>query len=173
MQEFLAFRYRGLFQSVDIRFFKKDLAQGCKVVCEAEVKLPILKKSYRLDTDYADDFSVWVLHTPAHEKGTTMPSVLREQVYNQEFLLEVLEPIGFFLLLDKGLWSKNSVNLLVGKKIVTLDVLVLEDGKNQRLEVKRREKDQKLLVHFNADGISKIEVPVPVIGSLSLDRVNS
>ncbi len=167
----LTFRYRGLFQFAEIRFHKIKLEQGYKIICEAEVKLPILKKSYSMSTDYRDDLLLWSEHTPAHENGTLGKSVAREQIYTKESNIEVLDPIGFFLLLDEDAWTQNNVNLLIGPKIITLDLA--HENRSETLEIRRREKDQKLIVHRNEGRISKIEIPVPVLGSLSLERVTS
>ena len=163
----LTFRYRGLFQSAEIRFFKKNLESGHKIICEGDVRLPLLKKSYAMNTNFTDDLFSWSSHTPAFEKGATNQPIDRQEAH-----AEVLDPIGFFLLLDEDLWTKDSVNLLIGNKTVTLDVVSDPSGsRSNSVEIRRRGKDQKLIVHREKNRISKIEIPVPVIGSLCLERV--
>jgi hypothetical protein len=159
--EELKFRYSGLFQEVKIRIFQSS-QQGSKytISAEADIKLPILKKSYLTDTEF--DASGWLAQCAPYEKGAKPWRVERNPEHG-----DVHDPISFFLNLHKGDWDAETVKLAIGNKVVELDVIQLKNG----YEVKRRDKDQKLIVRKDSVGIVALEIPLPVIGTVSIKRV--
>ncbi len=159
----MRYRYRALLQSVDIVFFRKDLSRSFEIICEAELKLPLLKKTFTTSTEFLDSYSDWVQHSPVLEKGAEKKIIRREQIESQD----AIDPVGFFMLLNASDWNQNSVHLLIGAKTVQLDVNPVPQG----FEVRRREKEQRIIVKKDAQGIQKIEIPVPVIGNVVVERV--
>lgn len=158
----MSYRYRAFLQAVDVYFFREDQERTFKIICEAEIKLPLFKKEFSTSTEFNGGYSNWIQHWPVHEKGLDSKKVQRDQFG----AADVIDPIGFFMRLDEAEWPESSVHLLVGAKSVHLDVLKV----NQGLEVRRREKDQKLILKKDAQGIQKIEVPIPVIGNIVVER---
>ncbi len=159
--EDLNFKYSGLFQDVKIRIYQ-SAKSGTKhtIAADADIKLPILKKSYTVATEF--DEGKWIAQCAPHEKGAQPWRVERRADMH-----DVHDPISFFLDLHTGDWSEATVKLAIGGKVVELDVISLKDG----YEIKRRDKDQKLIVRKNAKGILALEIPLPVIGTISIKRV--
>ncbi len=161
-QEIMSFRYRALFQSLDIRFFKTSSAGSFTTRCEAEIKLPILKKSFRTASEFANDYSEWLRHAPVHEKSTEQIWLSKNKDNEQ-----AQDPIGFFMMFDQQMWTDPHVHLLIGAKVIKLAVVQIENG----FEISRPEKNQKLRVITSSRGIEKLEIPLPIIGTVSVDRV--
>jgi hypothetical protein len=161
-QKIMSFRYRALFQSLDIHFFKTMNEKSITIFCEADIKLPILKKSYRTSTEFSVDEMNWLRHSPVQEAGGEEKWVSKNQDLEQS-----VDPIGFFMMFDHSSWSASEVNLLIGAKVVNLAVKKIEGGH----EISRPEKNQKLRVISSSRGIEKIEVPLPVIGAVAVERV--
>ena len=160
-ERLLSFSYRGLFQSAEIHFFKQTQNLGYKVICEADIKLPVMKKNYEVATLFQDNFFSWIEHTPVFEKNTPQNTVRRDEIQGKG-----LDPIGFFMQIDQVGWTEPEVHLLIGKRVVVLEV----ENRGSALEVRRPDKDQKLIIHKDKKGITKIEIPLPFIGSISLKR---
>ncbi len=161
-QEIMSFRYRALFQSLDIRFFKTFSAELCTIHCEADITLPIIKKSYRTASEFANHSSEWMRHAPVHEKTVEEKWLSRNKDNEQAH-----DPIGFFMLFDQQTWTEPYVDLLIGAKVIKLAVEKIENG----FEMSRPEKNQKLRVITSPRGIEKLEIPLPIIGTVSVDRV--
>ncbi len=161
-QELMSFRYRALFQSLDIRFFKTTKQESFTIHCEAEIKLPMIKKSYKTASEFKTNFEEWLKHAPVHEMNAS-ENWLQRNKENEH----AQDPVGFFMMFNQGIWSASSVNLLIGAKVVKLAVKNIENG----FEISRPEKDQKLRVITSTRGIEKLEVPLPLIGAVSVDRV--
>lgn len=159
----MSFRYRALFQALDIKFLRTQHSdESFSVHCEAEIKLPILKKNYQVSTDFLNEYLNWQKHRPISEVGAEVRTVEKNFENNQ-----ALDPVGFFMILDQSEWHSPEVHLLIGNKQVVLNVTKTKEG----YLVQRKDKDQKLIVCKNKNGIEKIEIPVPVIGSVTLQRV--
>lgn len=158
----MSFRYRALFQSLDIRFFKTPTAGSFTIYCEAEIKLPMLKKSYRTASEFANDTSEWLRHAPVHEKSVEEKWLSKNKENDQ-----ANDPIGFFMMFDQQRWAEPYVHLLIGAKVIKLAVEKIENG----FEISRPEKNQKLRVISGPRGIEKLEIPLPIIGTVSVDRV--
>lgn len=159
----MGYRYRALFQSVDIQFFRREHAQSFEIICEAEIKLPLLKKSFITSTEFLNDYSMWTKHSPIFEKSAENKTIQREEIQSKD----ILDPVGFFMLLNEAEWTDDKVHLLIGAKTVALDVL----STSTVIEVRRPEKNQKIILKKNEQGIQKIEIPVPVIGNVVVERV--
>lgn len=157
----LKFKYSGLFQSVIVNFKTTETAVGYTITVSADIKLPILKKTYQLSTDFSKDSLNWLSHVPVHETHQSGQRVEK----TQEFA-SALDPITFFMKLHSGEWAEPNVQMLIGKKLVNLEVNKLADG----YQVKRKDKDQQLIVRKDSQGIKTLEVPVPVLGSLKISR---
>lgn len=160
--ESLNFRYSAFFQSVDIKLFCEDSGDGPEITCQADVKIPVLKKNYLTSTVYDEGSCQWREHSPVREE-----SAAKQRVVNSPEFREAMDPITFFLTLHSKGWTLNFVKLLIGSKIVVLDVTDLGDG----YEVRRQDKDQRLIVRRDAEGIRAIEIPIPVLGSITIKRV--
>jgi hypothetical protein len=162
-QEIMSFRYRALFQALDIRFLRTTLLDGnFSIHCEAEIKLPILKKNYQVSTDFLNEYLNWQKHRPISEIGAETKTIEKNSENHQ-----ALDPVGFFMHLDQQDWAHPEVTLLIGNRQVVLNVTKTNMG----YVVQRKDKEQKLIVCKNKSGIEKIEIPIPVIGSVSLERV--
>ncbi|MBY0383590.1 hypothetical protein K2X05_00395 [bacterium] len=162
-QEIMSFRYRALFQALDIRFLRTQLADGnFSIRCEAQIKLPILKKNYQVSTDFLNEYLNWQKHRPVSEVGAEIKIIEKNSENNH-----AIDPVGFFMHLDQAEWTSPDVNLLIGNKQVVLSVTKTDVG----YLVQRKDKDQKLIVCKNKNGIEKIEIPVPVIGAVFLERI--
>lgn len=161
-QEIMIFRYRALFQSLDIRLFNSSSADSFTTHCEAEIKLPILKKTYRTASEFANNYSEWLRHAPVREKAAEERWVSKNKDNEQ-----ALDPIGFFMMFDQHMWSEPHVQLLIGAKVIKLTVEKISDG----FEISRPEKEQKLRIVTSSRGIEKLEIPLPIIGTVSVDRV--
>lgn len=160
-EQILAFRYKGLFQLLEIRFFKTTSENTQKIHCDANIQLPLLKKQYQVSTVFLQTYKEWKTHSPVCEKGASANEILRQAMHG-----ESLDPIGFFMTLHREEWLSDSVDLLIGQKIVRLDVKKTSAG----YEISRKDKNQKLIVVKGNDGIKKIEIPLPVIGTVTVDR---
>lgn len=158
-EQILAFRYKGLFQLLDIRFFKSHHETSYKIECEANIQLPLLKKQYQVSTVFLGNHRNWHKHSPVFEKGAEEHEIERNQNHG-----EALDPIGFFMTLHEEEWQTNKVQLLIGPRIVSLDVHKTPTG----YEVSRKDKNQKLVFIKGKKGIEKIEIPLPVIGTVSV-----
>ena len=158
----MSYRYRALFQSVDLFFFRQNLKQTFKIICEAKVQLPLLKKSFETSTEFLGDYLAWVQHWPLQEKGSEEKKILRNQISSEK----VYDPVGFFMHLNESKWEEKNVQMLVGMKTVCLDVETITQG----LEIRRREKEQRLILRKGEMGIEKIEVPLPIIGNVVVER---
>jgi hypothetical protein len=159
----LRFKYSGLFQSAHVTFTCTE--QSVKVIsCEARVQLPILKKTYEVSTEYTPGTLAWVAHEPLHE-----PSHKVEKIPNNPDLQmsQVLDPVTFFMKLHEGEWEEPVIKMLINHKVVTLEVHKIPEG----YQIKRPDKNQQLIVRKDAQGIVALEIPVPVIGTLSLKRI--
>ncbi len=157
----LRFKYSALFQNVEIRLFATDMGGDKKIItADADIKLPILKKSYTTITEI--NSSGWVAQTPLHEKGTKGWRVERKQSHG-----DALDPISFFLHLDQFDWTQETVRMAIGDKVVELSVSKLVNG----YQIQRQDKEQKLIVKKDHTGITSLEIPVPVIGNLIIKRV--
>lgn len=157
----LNFKYSGLFQNVHVRIFSASESGGKQTVSvEADVKLPILKKSFVTSTAF--DNGQWTTHYPVVDASGPRYEVLRTKEHG-----DALDPISFLLTLDRAGWAESTVKLLVGKKVIELDVVPVKNG----YEIKRRDKDQRLIVRKDSRGISAIEIPVPIIGTVSMKRI--
>ncbi len=163
-QEVMWFSYKAFLQSLDIRFFKTQKKDTYILSCEAEVKLPILKKSYITATEYKNESLEWVSHAPLYEQHAD-PRWVNKNEDNEA----AWDPIGFFMSFEKSLPIKESVTLLVGTKIVNLDIQNIKGG----YEVSRAEKKQSLRLIVSDKRIKKIEIPLPIIGNVSVERVKS
>ena len=161
-QEIMSFRYRALFQSLDIRFFQTTAKDSFTTHCEAEIKLPILKKSYKTASEFKGTYEDWIRHAPVHEATAEEKWLSKNEDNNLAH-----DPIGFFMMFDQKLWEGPNVNLLIGAKVVALEVEKIKNG----FEISRPSKDQKLRVITSSRGIEKLEVPLPIIGTVSVDRV--
>jgi hypothetical protein len=162
VKDHLKFRYSGFLQNVEIEIKPEESKEGYKVSCFADLKLPILKKKYTTSTLFHDPNLDWKTHQPVSEKEKQVPVVLRGA-----FVPEAIDPIGFFLKIHRNEWFGDKVNLVIGAKSVILEVKNIPGG----LEISRPEKDQKLIVRRGEEGIEQLEVPIPVIGSLTIKRV--
>jgi hypothetical protein len=159
--EELRFKYSGLFQNVDIRIFQSaENGSRYTITAEADIKLPIMKKTYQVSTEFDGDR--WIAQTPPYEKGSKPWRVERK-----DSMGDAKAPAEFFMDIHMGEYNEPTVKLAIGDKIVELDVIKLRDG----YEVKRRDKDQKLILRKDARGISALEVPLPIIGNLVVKRV--
>jgi hypothetical protein len=159
----LRFKYSGLFQSVHVIFTCTE--ETVKIIsCEARVQLPILKKTYTVATEYTPGTLDWVAHEPLHE-----PSHSVEKIPNNPDLQmsHVLDPVTFFMKLHEGEWTEPTIKMLINHKVVTLEVHRISEG----YQIKRPDKNQQLIVRKDAQGIAALEIPVPVIGTLSLKRI--
>ena len=161
-QEIMSFRYRALFQSLDIRFFNTSSAGSFTTRCEAEIKLPILKKSFQTSSEFAKDYSEWLRHAPVCE--TSANEIWLSKNKDNE---QAQDPIGFFMMFDQQEWTKPDVHLLIGAKVVKLTVEKIDNV----YEISRPERNQKLRVVTSSRGIEKLEIPLPIIGTVSVDRV--
>lgn len=159
--EELNFKYSGLFQNVQVHIFTSSQKEDKHTVTvEADVKLPILKKKFVTSTEYRGE--EWLVHEPIVEDSAKPYRVERSRDHG-----DVLDPISFLLTLDSGEWEAPSVRLLVGNKVIELDVSTVKNG----YEIKRRDKDQRLIVRKDVNGIAAIDIPVPVLGNVSIKRV--
>lgn len=159
----LKFQYSGFLQNVQISIQGDSVAQGHKVTCTANLKLPILKKNFITWTLFRDHNLDWVEHSPVAEAGSE-ERIVREENYSQH----AIDPIGFFLRIDQGKWTEPQVKLVIGAKEVLLDVL----QEKNTVTVARPEKNQKLIMKMGEKGIEALEVPIPVIGNLKIKRVD-
>jgi len=157
----LRFKYSGFLQNVDIRIYQ-SASNGSRytITADAEIKLPILKKSYTVSTEFDGDN--WIAQTPPHEKGTKGWRVERKPSHG-----DAKDPAQFFMDLNQGEWTEPAVKLAIGDKVVEVEVKKIKDG----YEIKRHDKDQRLIIRKNAQGISALEVPLPVIGNVVIKRV--
>jgi len=161
--EDLVFKYSGLFQNVEVRIFNASKGSDREVAVDADIKLPILKKQFVTATKYKGDSWDWEEHFPIREADGNVWSVKKSAEHG-----EALDPITFFMELHLGDYDGDAVKLLLGKKVVELDVAKVKNG----YQIKRRDKDQSLIVRKDARGIAALELPVPVLGSLSIKRAN-
>lgn len=161
-QDTLLFRYSGFLQNVEIQITPQSTATGYKVSCSARLKLPILKKNFTTWTVFSDDTLEWLSHSPVCEEGAE-----ERTVEKNKFSLDAVDPVGFFLKIERGDWTSDKVHLVIGAKEVVLDV---KQGNNE-IEVSRPEKNQKLIIKIKNKKIDALEVPVPVIGNLCIKRV--
>lgn len=162
--EQLKFYYSGLLQKAEVFFScrEKD-ASGYEIICSANVKLPVLKKSFETKTYYEEELSSWSTHYPIVEKGSHSPEVQRTSDLKEE---GVLDPVTFFMKIHRHEWSGAKAKLLVGKRIVDLVI----DKNWKGYEISRQDKDQKVFLIMDGSGILALEIPVPVLGTLSLKR---
>lgn len=160
--EVMCFSYKAFLQSLDIRFFKTQKKDTYIYSCEADVKLPILKKSYVTATEYKNESLEWVSHAPLYEQHEE-PRWMNKN----EDIEAAWDPIGFFMSFEKSPPLKEPVTLLVGAKKVNLEIQNIKGG----YEVSRPEKKQSLRLIVSDKRIEKIEIPLPMIGSVSMKRV--
>ncbi len=161
-QEIMTFRYRALFQSLDVKFFKTQKEKSFLIECEADIKLPVLKKSYVVATEFSNSSQDWIRHAPVREKGAQEKWVEKDSNNSS-----AIDPVGFFMMFEENAWTGTQVSLLIGAKVVDLAVYKVDNG----FEISRPEKNQKLRVITSPQGIKKIEVPLPVIGAVGVERV--
>lgn len=159
--EELRFKYSGLFQNVDIRIFQ-SAEQGSRytISAEAEIKLPIMKKTYLVSTEFDGD--QWIAQTPPYEKGNKPWRVERK-----ESVGDAKAPAEFFMDLHLGEYEEPTVRLAIGDKVIQLEVSKLKDG----YEVKRKDKEQRLIIRKDSRGVSALEIPLPIIGNIVVKRV--
>lgn len=160
----LKFQYSGFLQNVNISLQGADVEGGYKVTCTAQLKLPILKKNFVTWTLFKDRNLEWLEHSPVCEENAEVRRVVRSS-----YSPNAVDPIGFFLKIDRKQWASNAVQLVIGSKEVGLQVV----QEPKTVIVERAEKNQKLIMNMNASGIETLEVPVPVIGSLKIKRVDA
>lgn len=163
----LRFKYSGLFQSAYVNFICSETASPLLVKtisCEARIQLPILKKSYEVSSDYSSGTLDWLAHAPLHE----VPGVA-ERVLNSFDLQksQVLDPVTFFMRIHEGEWLEPTVKILIGHKVVVLEVHKISGG----YQIQRPDKNQQLIVRKDSTGILALEIPIPIIGTLSLKRI--
>ncbi len=159
----LRFQYSGFLQNVQIHLQGEDTSAGYKVTCTANLKLPVLKKKFLTWTLFKDSNLNWLEHSTVVEEGKPEKRVVRSN-----FSADAVDPIGFFLMIDRKQWSNDTVKLVIGSKEVALDVIYEKDS----VTVARPEKNQKLVMRLGRRGIETLEVPVPVIGNLRIERVD-
>ena len=159
--EELRFKYSGLFQNVDIRMYKSaESSAGYTLTADADIKLPILKKVYTTSTEF--EGGVWRAQMPLHEKGSRGWRVERKESHGNAY-----DPVSFFLEIHNQGWNEPTVFLAIGDKVIELDVIALNSG----YEIKRRDKEQRLIVKKNEHGICALEIPIPVLGNIVIKRV--
>ncbi len=161
-QDTLSFRYSGFLQNVEIQIGPQHTATGYRVICQAKLKLPILKKNFTTWTLFSDENLGWLSHSPVCEEGAE-----EKKVEKQQFTTNAIDPIGFFLMIERGEWKADKVCLIIGAKEVVLDVKRTDD----EIEVSRPEKSQKLILKIKNQKIESLEVPIPVLGNLRINRV--
>jgi hypothetical protein len=161
-QEIMRFRYSAVFQSVEIRFYQEQFEENISVYCEADVKLPLINKSYLVSTTFLNSYDNWLVHNPVREISTPQKSIEKN-----ENNCQAMDPVGLFILLEKEDFAKKEVDLLVGARVLRFNVNVA----GNKVVVQRQDKEQKLVLHKSQGRIEKIEVPVPVLGNLSIKRV--
>lgn len=161
----LRFSYSAFLQKAEVVFTaKKNSDTGVGISCRADVKLPMLKKSFQTSTTYKNhDLSSWLEHIPLCELNTPSPGICMS---NDDSFQGAIDPVTFFMKLHQKSWEGDSVRLIIGRRVAQLQVKKIFDG----YDVSRPEKDQRLIARLDNNGISKIEIPVPVIGTLSLVR---
>lgn len=161
--EEIVFSYSALFQSINIRIKHIPGEDNDVVVCEAEIKLPILKKTFITKTHFIKDTLDWVFHHPVSEKIEE-----NKQLAKSSENEHAIDPIGFFMHLHKQTWNKDHVDMLIGQKIVRFVV-----SKNaQGYEIKRMDKDQYLFVNISDQhGAKSIELPLPMLGNILVKRI--
>jgi hypothetical protein len=159
----LRFKYSGLLQSAFVNFTctEDDIKT---IACEARVQLPILKKTYVVSSDYTPGTWDWIAHIPLHEAHASAEKVSNSDNLRQQ---NVLDPVTFFMKIHEGEWNEPTVKMLISHKIVTLEVHKIPKG----YQIKRPEKNQQLIVCKDDQGISALEIPIPVLGTLSLKRL--
>lgn len=163
MKDSLTFIYKGFLQSVEIHIDCHKQQDGkYKASCSARLKLPILKKNYFTWTLFSEEKNNWESHSPVSEEGAG-----EKVVYYNQFPEGTEDPIGFFLKIHRGEWRGNQVNLAIGNKQVPLSV----HQEDQQMTVSRAEKNQKLIIKLGQRGIEALEVPIPVLGALQIQRV--
>lgn len=159
----LRFQYSGFLQDVQIVINGEASGDSYKVTCSAKLKLPILKKNYITWTLFRDQRLGWIEHATVAEEGASPRMVKRES-----FSDKAIDPIGFFLKINRREVVDDKVTLVIGAKEITLDVV--QSGNS--VVVARPEKNQKLIMIMGTRGIERLEVPVPVIGNLKIERVD-
>jgi len=155
-------------QSVLVEFSCTEKDDVKTISCMAQVKLPILKKTLKFSTDYqkdADPLSGWIRHVPPHEDNQSVPAIENTSELRGQ---KVFDAITFFMALHEGEWKSGTVSLAVGRRIVNLEVVSMAGG----YELRRPEKGQMLFVRKDAKGIFALEIPIPVLGTLNVKRVN-
>lgn len=163
MTDSLKFVYKGFLQSVEIQIFCEPQSEGIyRAFCEAKLKLPILKKNFTTWTTFSTEDHQWQEHSPVCEQGQEEKKVTKDS-----FSGEAEDPIGFFLKIHRREWQGDKVSLVVGAREVPLQ---LSREKNQ-ITVSRAEKNQTLVIKMGHEGIEALEIPVPVLGSLRVQRV--
>lgn len=163
--EEIRFKYSGLFQNVDVRIYQSEVDSSSKgsrytIMAEADIKLPIMKKTYLVATEFDGDN--WVAQTPPFEKGQKPWRVERKDSHG-----DAKAPAEFLMELNAGDYCEPTVRLAIGDKVIELDVQKLKDG----YEVRRRDKEQRLIIRKSPSGISALEVPLPILGNLVIKRV--
>lgn len=161
-QDTLSFRYSGFLQNVEIQIAPQQVDAGYRVSCSARLKLPILKKNFTTWTLFSDQELDWLSHSPVCEEGAE-----EKKVEKKQFSLDAIDPVGFFLKIERGEWTADKVHLVIGAKEVVLNV---KHSKNE-IEVSRPEKNQKLIVKIKDKKIEALVVPIPVIGNLRINRI--
>lgn len=195
MTDSLKFIYKGFLQSVEIHIFCEPQSDGFyRAFCEAKLKLPILKKNYSTWTIFSTEDDQWQEHLPIREQDSeektqehdqerikeqvretlkekvsqnTPRNTQEKTVTKDSYSQEAVDPIGFFLKLHRREWVGDTVNLVIGAREVPLQ---LSREKNQ-IRVSRPEKNQSLVIKMGNEGIEALEIPIPVLGSLRVQRV--
>lgn len=164
----LKFKYSGLFQSAEVTF-KRSEGSGEFISCVAQVSLPILKKSAKFITEYSDNgdhLKDWLSTEFSLDEDEAMSHVDNDDDYRAQGVMDL---VTFFMTLHEGEWNASEAKVLVSKHAVTLSVKKTSNG----YEVRRPDRDQKLFITKDAHGIFSIDIPVPVLGTLSLKRMKN
>lgn len=164
----LRFKYSGLLQSAEVTF-KKSESPGSFISCVAQVSIPILKKTAKFITEYADEgdhLQDWSSTEFSLDEGEAMSHVDNNEEYRSQ---NVMDLVTFFMTLHEGEWNSSEAKVLVSKHVVSLKVIKTSNG----YEVRRPDRDQKLFITKDVKGIFSIDIPVPVLGTLSLKRLKN
>lgn len=195
MTDSLKFIYKGFLQSVEIHISCEPQSEGFyRAFCEAKLKLPILKKNYSTWTIFSAENDQWQEHLPVCEQDSeektqghsreTFKEQARETiketssqnskrkthektVTKDSYSQGAVDPIGFFLKLHRREWLGDTVNLVIGAREVPLQV----SREENQITVSRPEKNQRLVIMMGKEGIEALEIPIPVLGSLRVQRV--
>lgn len=158
----LVFKYSAFLQNVEIHIESQETPKGLKVLCRAQVQLPILKKKFSTWTLFENSQLNWIHHSPVCEEGLQTMTIHKDQCAS-----DTTDPIGLFLKIHANQWYADQVKLLIGKREVVLKV---ERQPNTTI-VSRPEKNQKLIIKTGEDGVEALEVPIPILGTLKIKRI--